>query len=41
MAQIWDEKEVAGFIALLTKTSKINTQGLNIIAKRFRENEVH
>jgi thioredoxin-related protein len=35
------EKEVAAFIALLKKTSKIDATGLDIIAKRFRENESH
>ena len=35
-----NEKEVKGFIALLKNTSKINEEGLTLIAKRFRQNEV-
>mgnify|MGYP000252403026 FL=1 len=35
------EKEVAAFIALLTKTSKIDEKGLSVISERFRKNESH
>ena len=35
------EKEVAAFIALLTKTSKIDEKGLSVITERFRKNESH
>jgi thioredoxin-related protein len=35
------EKEVAAFITLLTKATKIDATGLSAITKRFRENESH
>jgi len=35
------EKEVAAFIALLTKTSKIDEKGFSVITERFRKNESH
>ena len=35
------EKEVAAFIALLTKTSKIDEKGFSVISERFRKNESH
>jgi thioredoxin-related protein len=36
-----NEKEVDYFISLLKKSSKINEEGLAIIKKRFRKNDVH
>ena len=33
------EKEVAFFVDILQKTSKLNTEQLEIIRKRFRKNE--